>query len=284
MSQDNWGNGGGDQSWTEGVGGEGGNAAADDFEFDTSATDPDKVGGRGTVDKVGKYHFEVVECKDEPDTVNDKGKSRSPSVNYTLRVLESVPGQSPAGSVTWHRCYYRASGGGAPPQGSVDGMVDWLLAVGIFREVKGPDGSRQFINPRTGNTKFNKSDLLRCKDEQLIGNVKIKKDEQYGDKIELPMSGGAWRLDADAVADVPKNRDAAELWNPPAGNRGDVKFPMAGEAPAKGKGRGAKAKESAPAATTAAPATNVTQPAATNTPPVQTTATPAPAAVADDDF
>lgn len=291
MSTD-WGNGG-SGDWGSDAASAVADASPDAFEFDANQADPDKVGGRGTVDKPGKYHFEIVDVKAELETVGDNGSPKTPSINFTLRVLESTHGQSPAGSLAWHRLYVGEKGGGPPKQGSFDAIIDFLVAIGRMKKVI-DGGVTRFINPQTGTSKFTLQLLLQAKGDQFIGNVKREqKKDREGNKIDewevrLPFSGGSFRLDDSAVSDVPKNRDAATLWSPVTNDRGEVHFPgdaatVQGEKPKRGRGK--KAEEPAPAASTPAsapqPAPSATATAAA---PAKPSTPAAPAAVADDDF
>ena len=295
MSGDNWGTEAASDSWGEDAAGATAEQSLDTFEFDAGDADPEKIGGRGTVDKAGKYHFEIIDVKPDLATVSDNGNPKTPSVNFTLRVLESAPGQSPAGSLAWHRLYVGEKGGGPPKQGSFDAMIDFMVAIGRLKKVT-EGGVTKFVNPDTGTAKFTLQHLVVAKGDQFVGHMKREqKKDAHGNKIDdyeirLPFSGGTFRLDDRSVSDVPKNRDAAELWSPFTKDRGTVGCPdanAAAEKPKRGGGR-KKAEEPAPGApafvASANPAPVATTP--TPAPPVNTTppaATPA-APVVDEDF
>ncbi len=183
----------------------------DGFDLDTEGVDPDKVKSTLNVDKPGKYHFEIANAKNESfDFVNTNGDAASPHILCVCVVLQSVAGQSPAGSLLFHRIYLA----GKTPQ---DATPDWIresatnFLTGVGRLKK---QGEKFIDPATGTTKIDLKTLAeRLTHKQFIGNAKLEKsdDPKYPDKVEFKFGRGAFPIDAAEVADVPKNPAALEL-------------------------------------------------------------------------
>jgi len=115
-----------------GWGNEGGGQQEQDFAMDGGEFTKDDLASGDTIDKEGWYHFEIVGVKNEFETLNDKGKEKSPCVVLTCNVLETVKGQCPAGSRYFHRIYVASSGGGAAAEGSVKSALRFGLGIGLL--------------------------------------------------------------------------------------------------------------------------------------------------------
>ncbi|MCY2963519.1 MAG: hypothetical protein NT069_07690 [Planctomycetota bacterium] len=78
-------------------------AGGEDFTMDAEGVDGEAI-GKGFVDKPGTYHFEVEEATDEfVDPNGGANTNWRPNVNLRLRVLHTVPGPCPQGSIHFHR-------------------------------------------------------------------------------------------------------------------------------------------------------------------------------------
>jgi hypothetical protein len=98
--------------------------------MDASGVSREDLGG-GTVDKEGWYHFEIDDVKNDLGKLNDKGDPRSPCIVLQMTVLESVKGQSPAGSKLFHRIYV-GSKDGPPAEGAIKSACRLGVGLGIL--------------------------------------------------------------------------------------------------------------------------------------------------------
>lgn len=186
-----------------------GTSSNDEINFDTEGVDPEKVGNRPTVDKAGKYHFEIANVKERFGSVNEKGALQFPNILCTCVVLYSVSGQSSEGAIYYHEVILGGKGGGRPDEWAIQATTAFLAGVGILKKVDG-----KFLDPETNSTNINiKSLAARLKGLQFIGDIKREKskDSQYDDKFKLSFGRGAYQVDDPFVMDVPKNRDALAL-------------------------------------------------------------------------
>ena len=85
--------------------------AGDDYAFDGGSYGQSDLGSGDQINKDGWYHCEVSDVVLDLDTLSHQGKSKSPSIRFDLTVLETVTGQSPAGSRLFHRIYVGGNGG-----------------------------------------------------------------------------------------------------------------------------------------------------------------------------
>lgn len=182
---------------------------AEDLQFSTDDVDESAVGSAIVVDQVGKYHLEIADAKNRFETMSDNGNPRRPDILCTCRVLNTVKGQSPEGSVYYHQIQLGGKGGGAPEKWQKESTVNFLHGIGLLKKVDG-----KFIDPETGTTAINVKTLAkRLQGIQFIGHIKRNKsnDERYDDKFELLFGRGAFQVNDPAVANVPKNADALAL-------------------------------------------------------------------------
>jgi len=245
----------------------------DAFSFDANEADASKTESRLYVDKAGKYHMEVARVTRRLETINEQGKPCAAHLIVSCVVLESVVGQSPAGSYLNHTIYLSAAGGGPPEKGSIDAAASFFRGVGILIEKDG-----KLVRKDTGASAMSLADMENLlENRQFIADIKLRKsnDPQYADKFELPFGRGAFTVDDPAVRTVPKNLPALKLI-------GMEKYmpPVATAATVKESGGKGKAKEPAPAANTAAPVAPVATPAPASAPQQQPAVTQAPAQTA----
>lgn len=195
----------------EGWGGSGGGGQEQDFAMDGGEFTKDDLASGDTIDKEGWYHLEIVGVKNEFDTLNDKGKEKSPCVVLTMNVLESVKGQCPAGSKYFHRLYVASKGGGAAAEGSVKSALRFGLGIGLLTEVE-KDGRPVIVDMQTGSTRIPASIWQRALNKQLVAKIVKEKndDPKFPDKYAIPFGRAYHPLD-DAVADVAKNKEALAM-------------------------------------------------------------------------
>lgn len=219
-------------------------------ELDTEGVDSSKVSSHIVVDSTGKYHFRIADVKPRLEPVNQNGSPRRLDILVTCEVLESVAGQSPAGSLYFHTIPLTVKGGGPPDDWAKERLSAFLCGVGVLSA----QGS-EVIDPETGTTKINSKTLCDriANVKQFVGNIKCDKsdDPQYADKYELLRGRGAFQVDDPAVADVPKNLAALKE----IGKESAAKPASPVKSAARGK---AKTQE-----TTAAPAASATAATAT---------------------
>lgn len=194
-----------DQEW--------GATAEPDFEFSGEQYGQDDLDKGGMVDKEGWYHFEVSDVEEELETLTDKGQPKAPALCFHLTVLESVPGQSPAGSRLFHRVRFGSLQGdpptvGPPAEGSVKAGLRFGVGLGLF-EYRDVDGRGVTVDKATGSTKIGWKSFLAAKGRQIVAKVTMSLETgKYKSRAEISY-GVCYPLDDPAVSDVPKNRQAA---------------------------------------------------------------------------
>lgn len=193
---------------SSGFGGDDGSGFDDGFAFDTDGLDPAEVERGGFIDKEGQYHFEISDVKF--DTSKVKG---TPYVEFCLTVLHSVKGQSPEGSRFNHQSYLSEGARGMTSGfGHRIGALK-LLPTGEVDE-KG-QAKHIYVDPKTNSKRVTKETWMAVKGSQFVGTLKMGKDREvdgktYDARLELQISK-CWPVDADEVADVPKNVQAMKL-------------------------------------------------------------------------
>lgn len=196
------------------------------FEMSTADVDETKIGSKVTVDKAGKYHFDIVDAKNDFEIMKQNGDERSPCVLVTMEVVATSPNQSPVGSIHWHRVDVAGKGGGPLEDWQLSSSVNFLYGIGLLRKevVQGPSGEEvKFIDPATGKVNIDVKTLAeRIKGLQCIGDIKKETDRsgRYDDRYVFPFGRGCFRVDDPAVADVTKNPDSLAVRKPyPAGEK-----------------------------------------------------------------
>jgi len=181
----------------------------DDFpEVDVEGVDSDKVSSHVVVDKAGKYHFGIADVRPRLERNTPGGQQRRQDILVTCEVQESVPGQSPRGSLYFHSIPLSSKGGAAIDDWGRERLSAFLVGIGVLHKGEG----NSVIDPETGTTAVNARtipDRIRSV-AQFIGNIKLVKsdDDRYPDKYELDRGRGAFVVDDPAVAGVPKNLNA----------------------------------------------------------------------------
>lgn len=179
-----------------------------DFSLDGEGFSRDDLGPGGeTIDKEGWYHLEVTDVKPDLEVVNNKGGDKSPSICFHLLALQTVQGQSPAGSRHYHRIYVGAKGGAPPSDGAVKSALRFGLGLGLIAEIE-KDGRPVMVDKSTGLTKMPVSMWLRAKGMQFVAKVGFKPAEgKFPAGYEIPF-GRCYQVDDPQVADTPKNKEA----------------------------------------------------------------------------
>lgn len=188
----------------------------ENFEFDSSDIDEKELDTSGTLDQEGWYHFEVTKVDLRLGLLGEDGKENTPHINVTCRSLNSVRGQSPAGSILWHKIYIGAKGGGPAKQGSIDSMFRFGVGVGLLKWTKkqNPDGSEKavLVLASTGSTKVPPAVWKTIVGAQFVAQVQKEKPAEgsnYPPQFKIPR-GKAYRPDHPDVSHVPKNVEALE--------------------------------------------------------------------------
>lgn len=224
----------------------------DDFpEMDVADVDPSKVGSHIAVDKPGRYHFGISEVRARLERTTDRGNQRRPDILVVCEVLEGVPGQSGKGALYFHSMPIAGKGGTAAEGWVMESLSNFLCGIGVLVKKDG-----QIIDPATNSTRIDMRSLCDriAAAKQFVGDIKCNKsdDPQYPDKYELTFGRGAFQVDADEVAGVPKNVAALKLIGKesaaaPAGGAGTNGN---GKSAAKGTGKKKEEPEVAGAAAT----------------------------------
>ncbi|HWA99357.1 MAG TPA: hypothetical protein VG713_12730 [Pirellulales bacterium] len=193
------------------TGGDWGQAEQADYTMDTGEYTRDDLGGGGeTVDKEGTYHFEITDVVKELDTTSTNGKDKSPCLRFDMLVLETVKGQSPAGSRHFHRVYVAGKGGTTISEGAKKNALRFGLGLGLLAEIT-KDDRTIIVDKLTGLPKIPLSLWDRAKGMQCIAKIKLDKgDGKYDPKHEIPFSR-VYQVNDPAVADVPKNAEALAM-------------------------------------------------------------------------
>jgi hypothetical protein len=178
----------------------------DDVVFDE--VDPGECEQNVPVDAVGKYHFEVEEIILRPEIFKEDGSDASPHFVAVLRVLESVPGQSPRGAKFFHRVLVGAKGGGAPHPAVTEAACKFLYAV---RALEKDSTGEKFVDPESGSQSFNPGKIgSKIKGAQFVGHIKYDKPKAgsgYEKRLGLHFGNGCFRIDDPKVSNVPKSTE-----------------------------------------------------------------------------
>lgn len=188
----------------------------ENYEFDSSDVDEKELDTSGFLDQEGWYHFEITKVELHLGLVDSENKENTPHILVTCKSLNSGKGQSPPGSVLWHRIYVGQKGGGPAKQGSIDSMFRFGIGCGLLRwgKVQNPDGSTKSIPvlATTGSSKFPIGTWKTIVGAQFIAQVQKEKQQEgstYKPKFVIPM-GKAYRPDHPDVSHVQKNLEALE--------------------------------------------------------------------------
>jgi hypothetical protein len=184
-------------------------------DFDTSDVDPNKCVSSRTVDKIGKYHFEISKVIPRPDKEDKHGQPREQDINLICVVQCSVAGQSPEGSIYFHDLKVSGKGGG-PMEGWVkESTCAFLSGLGLMKKI-GEGESAKFVDAATGSTRIDPGAICKkLEGMQFIGDIKMnewEKDGQPKKDFKLKFGRGAYHVLHPAVADVPKNRDSLAVY------------------------------------------------------------------------
>ena len=188
----------------------------ENFEFDSSDIDEKELDTSGVLDQEGWYHFEVTKVDLHLGLLDENGKDNTPHINVTCKSLNSVKGQSPAGSVLWHKIFIGAKGGGPAKQGAIDSMFRFGVGVGLLKWTtkSNPDGTSKnvLVLASTGSTKVPPAVWKTIVGAQFIAQVQKEKQQEgsnYKPQFKIPM-GKAYRPDHPDVSHVQKNVEALE--------------------------------------------------------------------------
>lgn len=193
-----------------------------DYSFDSSEhTKDDLYGGGEMVAVEGWYHFEVSDVKPDLDLFKSNGEPKTPCVVFSLTVLESVEGQSPAGSRLFHRVYLAAAGGGAPAEGTIKSGLLFAVGLGLmeFRDV---DGREVAFDLKSGKSRLDWKRYLDAKSSQIVAHVQWSKEEEgskYKKKLEIPFGRCYQPDDPNVPPNVSLNADALALIGKSPANR-----------------------------------------------------------------
>lgn len=257
--------------------------AGDLDSFDAGEVDAKSSGL--PIDLEGAYHLQVVKAS-WTETPNKRGRRE---LLATLVCLHSTPGQSPEGSVLYHRAELpeesdKQANDGKQPLWPllVASICRFAAGCGVFRVSKDSEGVERFIDPDTGTTRLKLSTLpQRLTSRQVIGRPKkrdyTKQDGTTAHSIELSYGRGISAIDSPQNANVPINEAAAAA----GGYRKatPAPAPAAATAPTGAPKPAAKPKGAA----AAAPNVAATRPAQ-QTLPMQPPVSPAAAVAAGDPY
>lgn len=181
------------------------NALNPKLSLDSEGVTQDDVQSTLQVDKPGKYHFEIAEAREDFSLTNKRSEPQAPHILCTCVVLHTVPGQSPRGSVLWHRINLGGKGGAPLDENGKRMTISFLAGVGLLKDQGG-----KFIDPQTGTTAIDIATLAsRLKSMQFIGDPK---PDTYEGRTSwrFNFGRGVFRIDDPLVSTVPKDKGALE--------------------------------------------------------------------------
>jgi hypothetical protein len=195
---------------------------AEDFVFDSSSTTEEDIKSDGFVDLEGTYHLEVYKVELNLSLLTEEGKEQTPHIKVMMKVLQSVPGQSPAGSMFSHLIYVGASGGGPAKKGSIDSMYRFGIGIGLLKW-HNVNGKVVPVLAKDLSTKIPVSawkDAVGCQTLAKVTKEKNNNQSQgtdengqptktYRDRFVIQM-GRCHRPDDPDYAHVPKNVEAMQ--------------------------------------------------------------------------
>lgn len=226
-------------------------AMAESFDLDAEGVDASTL-GKASVELAGVYHFAIVDATNHfTITADDNEEYWRPHVLAKCQVLQSVAGQSKAGSTYWHRIRFPFSSdkernlnkdASKPPRFQFDTIreetLEFLLGIGILEKREG-----KVIDPSTGSTKIDHNSLAtRLKGRQFIGRIKhrsyVNGKGVTVNVYELSYGRGASLVSDPSNAEVPMNADAlkaaglARAVVPAVGKTGSAPAAPAAQSPA----------------------------------------------------
>jgi hypothetical protein len=183
------------------------NDDTEDFETDTEGVDIASVDKeRSQVDKEGWYHFEIVDVVNELNTLSHSGKEKPPCVRFDLRVLEEVNGQSPGGSMHFHRIYLGGKGNEPQSDRGRELTLKFGMRLGLLIEQ-----NEKIVTADTNKTRFGVALWHTAKGMQIIASIKCEPGTGgFSDRYQIPFNE-IFLVDDDRVTKVPKNREALAL-------------------------------------------------------------------------
>lgn len=106
---------------------------SEDFCFDSSSTTEEDIRSDGFIDIEGFYHLEISKVELNLSLLTAEGAEQTPHIKVYMKVLQSVPGQSPAGSILSHQIYVASKGGEPAKKGSIDSMYRFGIGIGLLK-------------------------------------------------------------------------------------------------------------------------------------------------------
>jgi hypothetical protein len=196
---------------------------SEDFVFDSSETTEEDLKSEGFVELEGFYHFEITKVELHLGLLTDEGKENTPHILIYSKVLQGVPGQSPAGTIHSHRIWVGGKGGGEAKAGSIDAMYRFGIGCGLLK-YQNIEGKVVPVLAKTGQPKVPLSAWRDAVGLQFLANIKkeVNRNQKanpaqspaqgegetnYGPKFVIPM-GRCYRPDDPNYAHVPKNAAA----------------------------------------------------------------------------
>lgn len=204
----------------------------DDLDMDASGVNPDDLGkGGDRVDRDGDYHLEVSDVKARlswDSTMKVKQADFRPGYGLTFTVLETVPGQSPAGSRHYVDIPLKDKGGASISEGTRNNNFRMGIGLGLLEEVD--DGeSKHIYLAGTLDTKIPHATWLKAKGKQCMAKIKLEKGGpkplspeaikagavagsagNYNDRMQIPFNR-VYPVDHPMFEGVPKNKEMLVL-------------------------------------------------------------------------
>lgn len=176
--------------------------------FTTDTVSQDDCQSSGIVNKEGWYHFQIADVKPELNPLNADGNERAPHFVIKAVVVGSSEGQSPAGTMLFHRLFVGKKGGGPPAEGAIKSNIRFLTGVGAMKWSK--VGEKMVaVDIDTGKAMVTLDTVNRCKGLQFMADIKLEPGtEGYKDKYVIQF-GEVFQPGDPKVKGVPFNE---EVW------------------------------------------------------------------------
>ena len=155
-----------------------------DFSLDTSGVDGDSLGGGGSIDLEGKYHFEIEDVQRDLDMVNKNGQPKSPGLKFVMTAKHSVKGQASEGSRLYHRIYLAGRGGAPIADYTRERAIIFGLGLGILKKIEGG----KIVDALTGKPKLSVEMWEAARGMQCMGEIVKKAKKPF---VRKPLPGQA---------------------------------------------------------------------------------------------
>ncbi len=196
-----------------------GSMEGNDYSLNSDEFDDDEIDkSANEIDAEGWYILKCTKVIDETERFD-----KTPSICFNFSVTGTVDGQSPIGSMLYHRIYVATKGGGPPSEGARKMLIKLAMRAGLLKKVKGEDGKLIRVNAATGSRRMDVDMWMKMSQKELVAKATKEEDSKYGDKYRVEYSD-FFQLDSPKVATRKVVRDRLGTGNA----KGPEKFDVSG--------------------------------------------------------